>query len=184
MHNTSNSPCAEFFGNLSVLQHGSTFLLNFNDNIAFESRHLCLLVDFNFPKTDWSTVTSSYARKTSYLNNLDYCELCSAFLSFTHRGGNPSTTFSFPHLLQDFLTASCSHSLRSQIMLPYQQRFTPNTHHPFLGIRNYALSNQALSLSAHYGKVTPSMTVLLRKKLPISTIICVIVSDGQLSKAA
>ena len=138
MHNTSNSPCAYFFGNLSVLQHGSLFLLNFNDNIAFESRHLCLLVDFNFPKTDWSTVTSSYARKTSYLNNLNEYELCSAFLSFTHRGGNLSTTFSFPHLLQDFLTASCSHSLRSQIMLPYQQRFTPNPHHPFLGIRNYA----------------------------------------------
>ena len=36
----------------SFLYHGSTFLLNFNENIAFEYRHICLLGDFNFPKTD------------------------------------------------------------------------------------------------------------------------------------
>ena len=52
----------------SVLHHGSTFLLSFNENIAFEYRHICLLGDFNFPKTDWSTFSSSSARETSFLN--------------------------------------------------------------------------------------------------------------------
>ena len=60
----------------------------FCDNMAFESRHICLLGDFNFPKTDWSTFSSSSARETGFLNILDDYELCPTILSSTHNCGN------------------------------------------------------------------------------------------------
>ena len=72
----------------SVLHHGSTFMLIFNENLAFEYRHICLLGDFNFPKTDWSTFSSSSARETSFLKILDDYEMCRTFLSSTHNRGN------------------------------------------------------------------------------------------------
>ena len=68
----------------SVLQHGSTFLLIFNEKCAFEYRHKCLLDDIKFPKIDWSTSSSSSARETSFLNILDDYELRHTILSSTH----------------------------------------------------------------------------------------------------
>ena len=72
----------------SVLHHGLTFMLSFIENIAFEYRHICLLGDFNFPKTDWSTFSSSSARETSFLNILDVYESCPTILSSKHNRGN------------------------------------------------------------------------------------------------
>ena len=72
----------------SVLHHGSTFLLNFNENIACEYRHICLLGVFNFPKTDWLTFSSSSARENSFLNILDDYEFGLTILSSTQNRGN------------------------------------------------------------------------------------------------
>ena len=56
--------------------------------MAFEYRHICLFGDFIFLKTDLSTFSSSSARETSFLNILDYYEMCPTILSSTHNRDN------------------------------------------------------------------------------------------------
>ena len=70
----------------SVLHHGLKFRLRFKENTAFEHRHICS-GNFNFPKTDWLTFSSSSARETSFINILDDYEMCPNILSSMHNRG-------------------------------------------------------------------------------------------------
>ena len=163
----------------SGLHHGSNFLLNFNENIAFEYRHICLLGKFNSPKTDWPTFRSPSARETRFLNFLDDYKLFPTILSSTQNRGNSLDNILVPssitgcfdcHILP--LTPFSDHApISAKIYTgpsPSSIRITKIMH----------LLSQALSLFAHYGKVTPSSTILLRTRSPISTTICMLVSNS------
>ena len=128
----------------SVLHHGSTFLLNFNENISFEYRHICLLGDITFPKTDWSTFSSSSARETSFLNILDDYESCTTILSSTHNRGNSLDNILVPssitgcfdcHVLP--LTPFSDHA-------PISAKIYTKSSPPSLRIRNYAFTEPGI----------------------------------------
>ena len=119
----------------SVLHHGLTFLLSFNEHIAFEYRHICLPSRWSLFLTFRNLIgqlSALHPRKKLAFKHLRRLTMKFALLFSNTRTivETPSTKSLSPHLSPVVLFAKSCHSLRSQIMLPYHQRYTPSPHPP------------------------------------------------------
>ena len=131
----------------SLLHHGLTFVLKFNGNFAFESRHICLLVDFIFPKTDWSTFSSSSARETNILNILDDYELCRTILNSTHNRGYSIVNILFPSSIAGSVDCLVLPLTPFSDNAPVSPKISTKSSHSTLGIRNCAFTEPAFVTS-------------------------------------
>ena len=141
---------------------------------------ICLLGDFNFAKTDWSTFSSSSARETSFLNFLDDYERCPTILSTTHNPGNSLDNILVPSSITGSFHCHVLPLTRFSDHAPISAKIYTKSPSSSIRIRNYAFAEPGIVTFCSHAKRASMPTYYLSPttlhKLERESIFLVIVS--------